>query len=114
MESDSEVERRAHRHILHFNAAVTGGDWQSFTEWFAPDATMDFVGVPVPPLRGRLAILDAYVADPPDDTMSLVEATEADGADVVRFAWHRGGGGLMRLTWADDLVGHLRIELDDH
>ena len=112
MEPDSDVERRAHRHILHFNAAVTGGDWQSFSEWFAPDAEMDFVGVPVPPLRGRLAILDAYVADPPEDTMSLVAAAEEDGTDVVRFAWHRGGTGVMRLTWAGDLVAHLEVRFD--
>ncbi|MFA6298434.1 MAG: hypothetical protein WCS84_17635 [Nocardioides sp.] len=112
MSSDSEAERRAHRHILHFNAAVTSGDWESFSEWFAADAALDFVGVPVPPLRGRLAILDAYVADPPDDTMLLVQATEVDGTDVIRFAWHRGGTGLMRLTWDGDLVGHLEVQLD--
>lgn len=112
MSSDSEAERRAHRHILHFNAAVTSGDWEAFSEWFAPDAAMDFVGVPVPPLRGRLAILDAYVADPPADTMLLLDATEQDGTDVVRFEWHRGGTGVMRLTWDGDLVEHLEVELD--
>jgi hypothetical protein len=112
MSSDPDAERRAHRHILHFNAAVTSGDWETFSEWFAPDAEMDFTGVPVPPLRGRLAILDAYVADPPSDTMQLVDASEADGTDVVRFEWHAGGGGVMRLTWDGDLVEHLEIELD--
>lgn len=112
MSSDSEAERRAHRHIRHFNAAVTSGDWEAFSEWFAPDAAMDFVGVPVPPLRGRLAILDAYVADPPADTMLLIAATEEEGTDVVRFEWHRGGTGVMRLTWDGDLVEHLEVELD--
>ena len=112
MSSDSDAENRAHAHILHFNAAVTSGDWETFSQWFAPEAEMDFTGVPVPPLHGRLAILDAYVADPPDDTMLMVDAAEVDGTDVVRFAWHRGGTGVMRLTWDGDLVAHLEVSFD--
>ena len=110
MSPDTDAERRAHRHILHFNAAVTTGDWEAFSQWFAPEAEMDFASVEVPSLHGRLAILDAYVADPPDDTMLLLEATEEDGTDVVRFAWHRGGTGVMRLTWDGDLIEHLEVE----
>lgn len=112
MSPDPDAERRAHTHIRHFNAAVTSGDWKAFSEWFAADAELDFTGVPVPPLRGRLAILDAYVADPPADTMLLLDATEQDGTDVVRFEWHRGGTGVIRLSWDGELVERLEVALD--
>jgi len=40
-------------HVAAFNQAVTTGDWDTFAERFAPDATMRFVAIPVGPFEGR-------------------------------------------------------------
>src|SRR5689334_10516666 len=91
-------EGRVDAHVDAFNRALRTSHWDGFAARFAPDARMEFVGVPVGPFEGRNEIAAAYRANPPDDTMTVL-AVEADGAvDVVRFAWSRGGGGTMRLS----------------
>jgi hypothetical protein len=37
---------RVQEHVAAFNAAVRSGDWESFADRFAPDASMAFIGVP--------------------------------------------------------------------
>ncbi|WP_427892487.1 nuclear transport factor 2 family protein [Kribbella sp. GL6] len=96
-------------HVAAFNRAVTSGDWETFAERFAPDATMRFVRVPAGPFEGRTAIAAAYRENPPDDTMELVE----DGAEVARFRWSGGGTGSMELRWAPDgAVQALTVSFD--
>ena len=104
---------RVDRHLAAFNAAVRSSDWDGFVARFAPDARMEFVGVPVGPFEGRDAIAAAYRADPPDDTMTALDA-ERDGAvDVVRFRWDCGGTGTMRLGWTPDgAVASLSVAFD--
>jgi ketosteroid isomerase-like protein len=79
-------------HVAAFNEAVTTGDWDTFAERFADDATMTFVGVPAGPFQGRTAIAQAYRANPPTETMTLLDG---DG----RFRWASGATGTMDLTW---------------
>lgn len=55
-------------HVAHFNHGITSGDFTPMLEHFAPDAILEFVGVPVGPFIGRDAIAAAYAAQPPDDT----------------------------------------------
>jgi steroid delta-isomerase len=81
-------------HVEAFNQAVVSGDWDTFAGRFAEDATMSFVGVPAGPFDGRTAIAEAYRANPPTETMTLVD----DGADG-RFRWAGGGTGTMHLSW---------------
>ena len=97
-------------HVEAFNHAVVSGDWDTFAERFAEDATMSFVGVPAGPFEGRTAIGEAYRANPPTETMSLIEAS-ADG--TARFKWAGGGTGTMRITWTPaDLVAQLVVSFD--
>ena len=96
-------------HVAAFNQAVMSGDWDSFAQRFAEDATMTFVGVPAGPFHGRTAIAQAYRENPPTETMSLVDG----GEDTVAFRWAGGGTGTMELTWAPDgTVQGLRVRFD--
>lgn len=104
---------RAHLHVNRFNRAVVTGDWDSFVAWFVPDGEMVLAGPEVPVLEGREAILDAYLADPPTDTMHVLAARESapddqDG-DVVDYSWSQGGGGSMLLVWDGDHVRSLTL-----
>jgi steroid delta-isomerase len=85
-------------HVDAFNHAVTTGDWNTFAQRFAEDATMAFVGVPAGPFHGRQAIAQAYRDNPPTETMTL---EEADG-DTARFRWASGGTGTMEIGWTPD------------
>ncbi|TCO42191.1 SnoaL-like protein [Kribbella antiqua] len=82
-------------HVDAFNHAVTTGDWDTFAERFAEDATMTFIGVPAGSFHGRRSIASAYRENPPTETMTI---QEADG-DSIRFRWASGGTGTMKIGW---------------
>jgi steroid Delta-isomerase len=108
----SGPERRARAHAERFNAAVVSGDWSAFARWFAPDASLRFTNAPVPPAYGRDAILAAYDAHPPDETLRVLDAAadpDRPDVDVVRFAWASGDPGTMRIRWRDELVAELEV-----
>lgn len=56
---------RVQEHVAAFNAAVGSGDWETFADRFAPDATTEFMGVPAGPFLGRAEIARAYAEQPP-------------------------------------------------
>ena len=87
---------RTSDHVDAFNHAVTTGDWGTFADRFADDASMTFNGVPAGPFHGRTAIAAAYRENPPTETMTLLE----DGDHTARFQWSGGGTGTMELEWA--------------
>ena len=96
-------------HVDAFNHAVTTGDWDTFSERFAADARMSFVGVPAGPFEGRTAIAQAYRDNPPTETMTLLEA----GDRTAKFRWSGGGTGTMELSWAPDgTVQGLRVAFE--
>ncbi|MFG1819912.1 nuclear transport factor 2 family protein [Kribbella sp. NPDC049174] len=96
-------------HVEAFNEAVRTGDWDTFAERFAEDATMMFVNVPAGPFEGREAIAEGYRTNPPTETMSVLE--EAD--DVARFLWSSGGTGTMSIAWAPNgTVQALAVSFD--
>ena len=100
---------RVAEHVAAFNRAVTTGDWETFAERFAVDATMRFTGIPVGPFEGRTAIAAAYRENPPTETMTLI----GDGDEVARFRWSGGGTGTMELRWAPDgTVQALTVSFD--
>ena len=106
--------RRVREYVDAFNAAVGTSSWADFSQSFTERAVMTFTGSPVPPVRGRGAIRAAYQAQPPDDTIAVVDvgqAPERPDVDVVRFRWSRGGTGTLRLRWRDDLVDAVEVDL---
>ncbi|GAA1671429.1 hypothetical protein GCM10009745_12660 [Kribbella yunnanensis] len=97
---------RLEDHVTAFNQAVTTGDWDTFADRFAETARMTFVGVPAGPFEGRTAIAAAYNANPPAETMTLLN-------DTGHFQWAGGGTGRMELTWtADSKVQELTVTFD--
>ena len=90
------------RHVETFNAAVVSGDFDSLVALFADDATLVFAGIPVGPFEGRDAIAAAYAAQPPTDTMTILDLRfEDDGTIVESFSWSADAGarsGEMRLV----------------
>jgi steroid delta-isomerase len=85
-------------YVERFNAGVRTGDFGVFVAALAPGAVLRFEGMPIGPFEGRDAILAAYRERPPTDTMSVlsIEGDVHRGMDV-RFAWHAGGTGTMKL-----------------
>lgn len=101
-------------HVDAFNHAVRAGDWKSFTNRFAEDAVLEFVGPAVGPFIGRAAILDAYTANPPDDTIEIHGPVIANGAElVVPYKWTMTGAtGTMFITVHSNEVAHLTVTFD--
>jgi ketosteroid isomerase-like protein len=101
------------RHVETFNAAVRSGDFAPLVALFADDATLEFTGVPVGPFHGREAIAAAYAAQPPSDTMTVLDArVEGDGTVVEPFSWATDAGersGEMRLAVEDGLIRRLVV-----
>jgi steroid Delta-isomerase len=108
-----DVRRAVDEHAALFNASVLAGEWSLFIATFADDAVMRFTNVPVGPYEGRSAIAAAYAAQPPDDTMTVLDVDPVDDdAALVRFAWDSGGTGTMALRWRDGEVADLTIAFD--
>jgi hypothetical protein len=101
-------------HVAAFNHAVRTGAWRSFTQRFAENAVLEFIGPPVGPFIGRDAILDAYIENPPDDTIQIAGAVVVDGPEVViPYRWDATGAtGTMFITRQSDKVEHLTITFD--
>ena len=101
------------QHVRTFNAAVESGDFAPLVELFAPDARLEFVGVPVGPFDGREAIAAAYAAQPPTDTMTILDTgLDPDGTVVESFSWSSAGGarsGEMRLVVDGDRIRRLVV-----
>jgi RimJ/RimL family protein N-acetyltransferase len=107
------LDEAVRRHCARFNEAQRTGDWAPFVAGFAGDARMAFTNVPVGPFVGRAAILAAYRAQPPTDTMTLqaVEPVDADTA-LARFRWDHDGPGTMLLRYRDGELVDLEITFE--
>ena len=90
------------RHVETFNAAVATGDFRPLVELFAEDASLEFAGVPVGPSVGRDAIGAAYAAQPPTDTMTVLDTH--DGIGIVDIGGSGGRPGLVPPHEQDALV----------
>jgi steroid delta-isomerase len=101
------------RHVETFNAAVAKGDFAPLVALFADDAHLEFAGVPVGPFEGRPAIAAGYAAQPPTDTMTILDTrVEPDGTVVETFSWSADGGsrsGEMRLTVDGEQIQRLVV-----
>src|SRR4051794_31176191 len=102
-------------HVGRFNAGVAAGDWAPMLEGFADDAVLVFEGVPVGPFAGRDAIAAAYAAQPPDDTVEILESRPEADRVVAVYAWRRDSptpSGRMILTARDGLIARLVVTFD--
>jgi hypothetical protein len=88
-------------YVERFNDGVRSGNWQPMLELLAPEAELEFVGIPVGPFAGREAIGEAYRSQPPDDALVLLE--ERDESTAV-YAWARE---------PNRPAGELHLEIDD-
>ena len=98
------------RHVGKYNEAVRTSDFGSLLDLYADDAVLSFDDVPVGPYHGRSAIVDAYVTQPPNDTMLLIDMREiGDDGVNASFEWDAGGTGEMYLRWHGGQIVEHRI-----
>ena len=102
------------QYVREFNRGVREGTWSQLAEWFTRDAVLEFVGPPVGPFVGRLAIAAAYEANPPDDEIELAGPPSVLGVvTTVPYRWCTSRtGGTMQFTEQDELVQRLRVVFD--
>ena len=86
-------------HVDRFNAGVRSGDFRPMLDGFTDDATLEFVGVPVGPFRGRDAIQVAYLTQPPDDEIDVLEAWQREDLVCALYAWRRDEGRAAGEMW---------------
>jgi hypothetical protein len=96
-------------YVARFNAAVRSGDWEPMLELLAPDAELEFTGIPVGPFTGREAIGKAYREQPPDDELVLLDRID-DGSAV--YAWAKEPvrpAGEVHLEESDGAIVRIRV-----
>ena len=71
-------------YVERFNEGQRSGDWEPMLELLAPDAELEFTGIPVGPFAGREAIGEAYRVQPPDDELVLLDRI---GERSAVYAW---------------------------
>jgi hypothetical protein len=105
----------AGRHAALFNQGVRTGDFSAWLSTFAPDASLTFDGLPIPPAHGRDAIAAVYSGHPPSSPMRVV-ATAAKGDTVIgEFIWIAApttGGRFTLHPGEDGLLTRLEVALN--
>ena len=92
-------------HVARFNEGVRTGDWSRMLELLTDDAVLEFEGIPVGPFHGREAIRDAYIAQPPDDEIVLLDGGPA-------YAWAkspRERAGELHLDEREGRISRIRV-----
>jgi hypothetical protein len=96
-------------YVVLFNEGVRTGDWEPLLELLAPDAELEFSGIPVGPFAGREAIGEAYRLQPPDDELVVLEP-RGDLGTV--YAWAQEPtrpAGEVHLEERDGAVVRIRV-----
>ena len=96
-------------YIERFNAGARSGNWERMLELLAPNAELEFVGIPLGPFTGREAIGEAYRAQPPDDELVLLDRLDVGSAV---YAWSRDPArpaGELHLEEQDDAITRIRV-----
>jgi steroid delta-isomerase len=96
-------------YVQRFNDGARSGEWEPMLELLAPDAELEFVGIPVGPFVGRDAIGEAYRTQPPDDELVLLE-TRCAGRAV--YAWAKEAerpAGELHLEERDGAIVRIRV-----
>ena len=96
-------------YVERFNTGVRGGDWAPMLDLLAPDAELEFSGVPVGPFAGREAIGEAYRTQPPDDELVLLESR---GGHAAIYAWARTPSrpaGELHIEERNGVITRIRV-----
>jgi steroid Delta-isomerase len=96
-------------YVDRFNVGVRSGAWEPLLEVLAPDAELEFVGIPVGPFAGRDAIGEAYRAQPPDDELVVLEQR---GEHTAVYGWAREPSrpaGELHLVERDGTIVRIRV-----
>jgi hypothetical protein len=96
-------------YVERFNAGVRSGKWEPMLELLAPDAQLEFVGIPVGPFAGREAISDAYRAQPPDDELVLLEPRGELGAVYAWASEPARPAGELHLEEREGAIEQVRV-----
>jgi steroid Delta-isomerase len=96
-------------YIERFNTGVRSGDWAAMVELLAPDAALEFEGIPIGPFMGRDVIGETYRAQPPDDELVLLD--RLDDLSAV-YAWAgepARPAGELHLTQRNGAIVRIRV-----
>jgi steroid Delta-isomerase len=96
-------------YVERFNAGVRAGEWEPMLELVAPDAELEFVGIPVGPFAGREAIGEAYRFQPPDDELVLLEPRGEHGAVYAWAGEPNRPAGELHLEERDGAIVRIRV-----
>ena len=96
-------------YVERLNAGVRTGEWKPMLELVAPDAELEFVGIPVGPFAGREAIGDAYRTQPPDDELVLLEPRGELGAVYAWVSEPERPAGELHLEERDGAIVRIRV-----
>ncbi len=96
-------------YVERFNAGVRSGEWAPMVELLAPDAGLEFSGIPVGPFVGRDVIGEAYRDQPPDDEIVLLDRL---GESSAVYAWAKDPArpaGELHLEERDGAITRIRV-----
>jgi hypothetical protein len=96
-------------YVERFNAGVRSGDWSQMLELVAPEAELEFVGIPVGPFAGREAIGEAYRIQPPDDELVLLDRLDELSAVYAWFDDPARPAGELHLEERDGAIVRIRV-----
>jgi hypothetical protein len=96
-------------YVEHFNAGVRSGDWAPMLDLLAPNAELEFSGIPIGPFAGRDVIGETYRAQPPDDEIVVLDRL---GELSAVYAWAREAArpaGEMHLEERHGKIVRIRV-----
>jgi steroid Delta-isomerase len=96
-------------YVERFNAGVRSGEWAPMVELLAPDAELEFEGIPIGPFVGRDVIGETYRAQPPDDEIVLLDRL---GESSSVYAWAGAPArpaGELHLTERNGAIVRIRV-----
>ena len=96
-------------YVGRFNEGVRSGNWKRMLELVAPDAELEFVGIPVGPFVGRKAIGEAYGAQPPDDELVVLETLDEGRAIYAWASEPTRPAGELHLELRDGEITRIRV-----
>ena len=105
------------RHVRLFNDGVRTGNFGPMIGYFVENAEMRFEGIPVGPFKGHRAIKRAYLMQPPDDEIVVLNAKEDPGRNVIicEYAWSkkpRIHAGELILTSKGEMIEKLTVRYE--
>jgi RimJ/RimL family protein N-acetyltransferase len=97
--------------LYEYVARFNRQDWDAVGECFAEDGVLEFEHIPIGPFEGREEVVAAYAAQPPDDEVRILEATDGEPV-VASYAWSVDpavAAGELRARFADGLIARLTV-----